>query len=444
MVVDEIQNWIITSVIKAGITWLIGLLNPASAFIKACKAIYDILEFIWTRGKQILQFVSAVVDSIAEIAAGSLGKAAQKVEDALAKAIPVTIGFLASLLGVGDLSEKIKGVIEKIQQPVHAAVKWLITKAVALIKAAGKLLGFGKDDKEKAKADPEHDKKVRAGLDDLTKEESRVGPNGQDHADALNVARNVKQRHPVFTRLEVAGTGLAWEFEWAASPGGKVVGALKAPLSPGEKARLQKLDDELDRAIAGLKALWDDQDKEYEEYAVTATKNEGEIGSYGTYSELELSDPSAQEREHIIPRSIMTLITSQYGFPIKAGSREYREQFALVVSKRTADIKTGRSSTKVAGLDPRYRSRNETIRQNLLSSDNAETRAIKIFLDKQNKKASPKVIKITQLFDAKIEMTIRARNEAGAKTPTDAEIRGAALAQIESIRRMVQARVYNG
>ena len=158
MVVDEIQSWVITNVIKEGITWLIGLLNPASAFVKACKAIYDILEFIWTRGKQILEFVNAVVDSIAEIAAGSLGKAAQKVEDALAKAIPVTIGFLAGLLGLGDISETIKAIIEKIQEPVHAAVKWIITKAVALVKAVGKLLGFGKEeDKEKEPGHPVYD-----------------------------------------------------------------------------------------------------------------------------------------------------------------------------------------------------------------------------------------------------------------------------------------------
>ena len=144
MVVDEIRNWVITKVIKEGVTWLIGLLNPASAFVKACKAIYDILEFIWTRGKQILEFVSAIVDSIAEIAAGSLGKAAKKVEDALAKSIPVAIGFLAGLLGLGDISETIKGIIEKIQAPVHDAVKWIITKAVDIVKAIGKLLGFGK------------------------------------------------------------------------------------------------------------------------------------------------------------------------------------------------------------------------------------------------------------------------------------------------------------
>ena len=41
---------IIEKVIKAGITWLHGLLNPVAAFIKACKAIYDIVMFVVERG----------------------------------------------------------------------------------------------------------------------------------------------------------------------------------------------------------------------------------------------------------------------------------------------------------------------------------------------------------------------------------------------------------
>jgi hypothetical protein len=184
MVIDQIQSWVITNVIKEGITWLIGLLNPASAFIKACKAIYDILQFIWTRGKQILEFVNAVVDSVAEIAAGSLGKAAQKVEDALARAIPVTIGFLAGLLGLGDISETIKGIIEKIQEPVHAAVKWIITKAVALAKAVGKLLGFGKkEDKEKGSEHPVYDA-VKQALGEQLRE-------AEDDEHIRSVAKNV-------------------------------------------------------------------------------------------------------------------------------------------------------------------------------------------------------------------------------------------------------------
>ena len=444
MVIDQIQSWVITNVVKAGITWLIGLLNPASAFIKACKAIYDILEFIWTRGKQIFEFVSAVVDSVAEIAAGSLGKAAQKVEDALAKAIPVTIGFLAGLLGLGDISETIKAIIEKIQKPVHDAVKWIITKAVALVKAAGKLLGFGKRDEGPSGTDPEHDTKVSTGLADLADEEKLANPRGQTQAEASAVAKDVRERHPVFTSLEVSGSDLAWEFTWTASKGGKVKGALKSPADAAAKKSLLMLDKELSDAIAELKAYWQSQDKEYEEYASTEIKNEGQLGSRGAYSELMLSDPAGMEREHIVPRATLDAVTAQYGFEIPAGSSEYREQFALVVSKRTADIKTGRSSDKVEGIDPRYQSRSAALTKNLLSGDNPVSRKLRAFVEKQVTAKKKKTVKLRQLFDSKIELTIRSRNEAGESSPTDAEIRSAALAQLESVLEMVRERYMVG
>ena len=146
MLLDEIQGWLITNVIEAGITWIISLLNPASAFLKACKAIYDIVKFFVERARQIADFVKAVTESIGAIARGSLGAAAQRVEDALARAIPVAIGFLASLLGLDDLSGTIERFIQRIREPIEQAIRWLIGKAVDLVKAAGKLLGIGKDE----------------------------------------------------------------------------------------------------------------------------------------------------------------------------------------------------------------------------------------------------------------------------------------------------------
>ena len=162
MLLDEIQGWLITNVIEAGITWVISLLNPASAFLKACKAIYDIVKFFVERARQIADFVKAVTESIGAIARGSLGAAAQRVEDALARAIPVAIGFLASLLGLDDLSGTIERFIQRIRQPIEQAIRWLIGKAVDLVKAAGKLLGIGKD--EGSEEGGEHDAQVAAGL----------------------------------------------------------------------------------------------------------------------------------------------------------------------------------------------------------------------------------------------------------------------------------------
>jgi hypothetical protein len=57
--------------------------NPASAFIKACKAIYDIIMFFVEHGKEILALVNAIIDSITAIAKGALGAAAAFVENSL-------------------------------------------------------------------------------------------------------------------------------------------------------------------------------------------------------------------------------------------------------------------------------------------------------------------------------------------------------------------------
>ncbi|SAK99757.1 hypothetical protein AWB83_06140 [Caballeronia ptereochthonis] len=156
MVLDAIFDFVKEKVIMAGVTWIIGLLNPASAFFKACKAIYDIVMFFVNRGSQILALVNAVIDSMASIAKGAIGVAAGFVENALAKAIPVAIGFLASLLGLGDPSKPVRGFIDKARGPVDKAIDWVINLAVKAIKAAGKFIAglFGKKEKDGEKASP--------------------------------------------------------------------------------------------------------------------------------------------------------------------------------------------------------------------------------------------------------------------------------------------------
>ncbi len=116
MVLGPITAWLTTDVIIAGITWILSLLTPASAFIKACKAIFDIVLFFIQRGSQITALVNAVIGTIGAVASGNVGAIATAVENALARSIPVAIGFLASLLGLGGIAEKITGFIQKIQR----------------------------------------------------------------------------------------------------------------------------------------------------------------------------------------------------------------------------------------------------------------------------------------------------------------------------------------
>ncbi len=137
-VMDQIKNMVITQVITAGIKWIIGLLNPASAFVKACMAIYDIVMFFVNQGSQIIELVNAVVDSIAAIANGAVGGAAQMVEQALVKALPVAIGFLASLLGISGLAKKVQTIIKKIRKRIDKAINKLLKKAKKLFQKNNK------------------------------------------------------------------------------------------------------------------------------------------------------------------------------------------------------------------------------------------------------------------------------------------------------------------
>jgi hypothetical protein len=139
MVVNQIQEMVVTQIVKAGIVWLISMLNPAGAFIKACKMIYDVVMFFVEKADQIKEFVDAVLDSVESIAGGGVGAVASKIEQTLAKMLPVLIGFLASLLGLGGISEKIKKIIQTIQKPIGKAIDWVVGKAVSYGK---RFLGF--------------------------------------------------------------------------------------------------------------------------------------------------------------------------------------------------------------------------------------------------------------------------------------------------------------
>jgi hypothetical protein len=201
MVLDAIFDFIKEKVIMAGITWIIGLLNPASAFFKACKAIYDIVMFFVTRGRQILALVNAVIDSIAAIAKGAIGEAAGLVENALAKAIPVAIGFLASLLGLGDPSKPVREFIEKARAPVNKAIDWVINLAVKGVKAIGSALGFGekKNDKPDERTVAEKKADLELGLGDAQKLLTTVGASPTSVTSGLP---GIKDKYRL-TRLEL-------------------------------------------------------------------------------------------------------------------------------------------------------------------------------------------------------------------------------------------------
>ncbi|MEM6269584.1 MAG: DUF4157 domain-containing protein [Bacteroidota bacterium] len=158
VVMDAIRDMVITKVIEAGIKWIMGLLNPAGAFIKAAMLIVDIARFFIERAAQIFELVRAFTDGIRAIARGDVGGVAKAIEKALAKAIPVLISFLAALVGVTGLTKKVQKIVKKIRRRINKAIDKVIKKARKIFKRGGKGTKKSAKDKKKKKDDKKHRK----------------------------------------------------------------------------------------------------------------------------------------------------------------------------------------------------------------------------------------------------------------------------------------------
>ena len=140
-VIDAIQNWVITTIIKAAVTKLVTMFNPVGAIVQAIITIYNFVMFIIEQAKKIMALIEAIVNSVAEIAAGAISTAANWIEQALARLIPVAIGLLARLIGLSGITDKIKEIIKKVQGMVDKAIDKVIEKIIGVVK---KLFGAGK------------------------------------------------------------------------------------------------------------------------------------------------------------------------------------------------------------------------------------------------------------------------------------------------------------
>ncbi|MDO8844128.1 DUF4157 domain-containing protein [Methylicorpusculum sp.] len=143
--IAQVTQMITTEIVKAAITKLVMMLNPAGAFVQAVLAIWNTVSFFVQKIKQIGQAAAAFIDSISAIAAGQIAGAAQKVETTMARTLTVVIAFLAKFAGLGNIPEKIVGIVKKIRAPIDKGldkiVGWLGGILKKLVSSAKGLAG---------------------------------------------------------------------------------------------------------------------------------------------------------------------------------------------------------------------------------------------------------------------------------------------------------------
>lgn len=131
-IIDTVSEWLITQLIMKAATKLATMFTPVGAFVQAVLMMYNTIMFFIERIQQIFAWVQSITGSFTRMARGMVSAAANWIEQAMARTIPLIIAFLARLVGVGGIGAKIQSMVGKIRQPIDQAIVFVIEKLVSL------------------------------------------------------------------------------------------------------------------------------------------------------------------------------------------------------------------------------------------------------------------------------------------------------------------------
>lgn len=142
MVLDSVKSFVMDQIIKKVTTKLLSMLDPTGimAVVNSAIALYKAIQSFLKYLREMLQIVNSFVEGTLQIAQGATKKAADFLEGALARGIPIVIGFLANQVGL-NLSERLKDALETVREKVDKGLTWVIDKLVTLVE---KLVSMGK------------------------------------------------------------------------------------------------------------------------------------------------------------------------------------------------------------------------------------------------------------------------------------------------------------
>jgi hypothetical protein len=143
-VLGGIREWVTNSVVGAAITRLLSMFNPAGAVIQAVIAVYNTVQFFIERAQQLGALANAIFDSIAAIASGGVSGAVRSVEQALARGVPVVLGFLSRLIGLGDIAAPVRGIMQRVQGVIDSALDRVVGWIAGLARRVGGAMGGGR------------------------------------------------------------------------------------------------------------------------------------------------------------------------------------------------------------------------------------------------------------------------------------------------------------
>ncbi len=337
---DMAKEWIMTTIVQRVTARLLSMLDPTgvmavvNSFIAFFNAVQSAIEYL----RDILEIINRYVTTFAQVAAGNIVPGAQMLEQGLAAAIPVAIGFLANQVGLGNLPEKVVEIIERLRELVDQALDWLIAQAVRLGRAALNALGLGQRPGEEPP--PTEEGAIHEPFDVAEQHHEIYVASG----GGLMVASN--GAHPVSDLDQLRDLNAEYR-------------ALPATAPTTERRRIIRAMIQLIRADPSLLAQLADE-------GLGDPPNLGSVAPHRSQTQRfqpRGGSPSYAalwelESEHVIPQSYANALFEAFTLSAVTSS-EYNGMHTILIYKGAADVKT----EGAGGDNTVYRTLQETARE---------------------------------------------------------------------------------
>ncbi|MEG5164471.1 hypothetical protein QUB37_29280, partial [Microcoleus sp. AT3-A2] len=129
-VVESIRTWVIETVVKKAVAKLVATFSGFGAIAVAAEGIYNAIAFLIEKADGMQVLMDAIAASIGNIVAGQVAVAANYIESTLARSLSMAISFLARIVGLGNVGQKVREIIAKVRGKIDAAVNKLVDLVV--------------------------------------------------------------------------------------------------------------------------------------------------------------------------------------------------------------------------------------------------------------------------------------------------------------------------
>jgi hypothetical protein len=134
--IEEVKSWAISRIVAAAVKKLAMMFNPVGAIVQAIITIYHVIMFFLENIDRILDLVRTVVRATGDIVRGRIQAAADKIETTMGMSIPLILSFLARLVGLGGIAEKLRGIITRFRARIEKVVTRFLRRLLKKFKVA--------------------------------------------------------------------------------------------------------------------------------------------------------------------------------------------------------------------------------------------------------------------------------------------------------------------